>query len=134
MLNRIEHAGELQPKSRFLDLPLVIGYYLELSHHLPAYGIEGQCLRWRKEVALLFLKSQLENERCLFDTELRLKELKNDNVESSGSETESENDVEPKALHQENDTKDDPWAWSRTMDAYRKKYRNRIGLKQNVPI
>jgi hypothetical protein len=44
MLSSIDRVNELRPTSRFLDLALVIGHYLELSQDLPAYGIEGACV------------------------------------------------------------------------------------------
>ena len=53
MLNTLKDAGEPKPDSRFLDLPLVVGYYLEASHDLPEYGVEGKCVAWHKEVVKL---------------------------------------------------------------------------------
>jgi hypothetical protein len=71
----IEAAGELNPDSRFLDLTLVIAYYLELSHDLPAYGIEGECVAWRKEAVLYIRKGNLNLGRGLSTTKLRIEKL-----------------------------------------------------------
>jgi hypothetical protein len=71
----IEAAGELKPDSRFLDLTLVIAYYLELSHDLPAYGIEGKCVAWRKEAVKYIRKGNLSLERGLSTTKLRIEKL-----------------------------------------------------------
>ncbi|KAF1942002.1 hypothetical protein EJ02DRAFT_376613 [Clathrospora elynae] len=75
-LAAIEHAGELDFNSRFLDLALVIAYYLELSHDLPAYGIEGKSVAWRKEAVKYFKKGNLDPEKGLFATQLRIEKLK----------------------------------------------------------
>ncbi|KAI4702448.1 hypothetical protein J4E81_002811 [Alternaria sp. BMP 2799] len=75
VLAAIEAAGELKPDSRFLDLAIVIAYYLELSHDLPAFGIEGQCVSWRKEAVNYFKKGILDPEKGIFATKLRLDKL-----------------------------------------------------------
>ena len=75
VLAAIEAAGELKPDSRFLDLAIVIAYYLELSHDLPAFGIEGQCVSWRKEAVNYFKKGSLDPEKGIFATKLRLDKL-----------------------------------------------------------
>lgn len=75
VLAAIEDSGELKSDSRFLDLSLVIAYYLELSHDLPAYGIEGECVAWRKEAVRYFRKGGLVPERCLFATKSRIELL-----------------------------------------------------------
>ncbi|CAI9632056.1 unnamed protein product [Alternaria burnsii] len=71
----IEAAGELKPDSRFLDLTLGIAYYLELSHDLPAYGIEGECVAWRKEAVNYFKKGKLDPEKGTYTTKLRIEKL-----------------------------------------------------------
>lgn len=40
-LSAIEQAGELKADSKYVDLTLVISYFLEWSHDLPKYGMEG---------------------------------------------------------------------------------------------
>jgi len=75
VLAAIEAAGELKPDSRFLDLTLGIAYYLELSHDLPAYGIEGECIAWRNEAVNYFKKGKLDPEKGIFATKLRLEKL-----------------------------------------------------------
>jgi hypothetical protein len=71
----VEAAGELKPESRFRDLALVIAYYLELSHDLPAYGVEGECVAWRKEAVNYFRKAKLSPEKGLFATKIRIEKL-----------------------------------------------------------
>ncbi|KAL1792704.1 hypothetical protein ACET3X_009211 [Alternaria dauci] len=75
VLAAIEAAGELKPDSRFLDLALGIAYYLEISHDLPAYGIEGDCVAWRKEAVDYFKKGSLDSEKGTFATKLRIEKL-----------------------------------------------------------
>jgi hypothetical protein len=81
----IDTAGELRPDSRFLDLTLVIAYYLELSHDLPAYGIEGECVAWRREAVKYFKKGKLDPERGLAATKLRIEKLEQVDVYDEGS-------------------------------------------------
>lgn len=86
VLAAIEGAGELKSDSRFLDLSLVIAYYLELSHDLPAYGIEGECVAWRKEAVGYFRKGGLDPERCLFATRSRIELLEKVDEPDKGNE------------------------------------------------
>lgn len=114
VLDAIDQAGELTSTSRFPDLALVIGYYLELSHDLPAYGIEGSCVSWRKDAVRIFKKAKLDIKKGLFATGRRLRELEHaPNYERLGSddETEDESDAEP--VHQQRATGKgkDPWLW-----------------------
>ena len=71
VLSAVDRAGELKPESWFLDLALVIGNFLELSHELPDYGIEGACVCWRKEAVSLFKDAKLDPGKTLYDTELK---------------------------------------------------------------
>jgi hypothetical protein len=131
-LSAIDRAGELKLSSRFLDLALVIGYYLELSHDLPAYGIEGSCVCWRREAVLLFKKAKLDPTKGLFDTDNRLKSLETaPSIEPLNSDDETDDEEEnAKLLHHQHGTDTDPWAWETTMDKYRKNYGNTMGLQQ----
>jgi hypothetical protein len=85
----VEAVGELKPDSRFMDLTLVISYYLELSHDLPAYGIEGECVAWRREAVKYFKKGNLDPERGLAATKLRIEKLDNVDEHDEGSFTEN---------------------------------------------
>jgi hypothetical protein len=85
----VEAAGELRPDSRLMDLTLVISYYLELSHDLPAYGIEGECVAWRREAVKYFKKGNLDPERGLAATKLRIEKLDNVDEHDEGSLTEN---------------------------------------------
>jgi hypothetical protein len=74
-LTAIDRAGQLNRTSRFLDLALVIGYYLRMSHDLPEYGIEGECVSWRREAVRLFEKGNLDHKKGLADTTPLLEKL-----------------------------------------------------------
>jgi hypothetical protein len=130
-LSAIDIAGELKPSSRFLDLSLVIGYFLELSHDLPAYGIEGSCVLWRKEAVDLFKKGKLDPRKGLFDTDCRLKDLENPlNTETCNSDDETDDEADAKSLNHQHGTENDPWAWTATMEEYSNKYGDTIRLQQ----
>ncbi|EMD69225.1 hypothetical protein GGP41_004763 [Bipolaris sorokiniana] len=75
-LAAVEKAGELKPDSRFIDLALVIAYYMEVSYDLPAYGVEGDCVAWRKHVVSYFEKGNLDPAKGLSTTKLRIEKLK----------------------------------------------------------
>jgi hypothetical protein len=131
VLSAIDQANELTPESRFLDLALVIGYYLELFHDLPAYGIEGSCVCWRKEAVLLFKKGKLDAKKGLFDTARRLKEFEHvPDVELVDSDDETEDEADANLLHHRNATEKDPWAWAATFAEYKKNHPYTIGLQQ----
>lgn len=130
-MSAIDLAGELKPSSRFLDLSLVIGYFLELSHDLPAYGIEGSCVLWRKEAVNLFKKGKLDPRKGLFDTDCRLKGLEDPlNNETCNSDDETDDEGDAKSLHRQHGTDNDPWAWAATMEEYSNKYGDTIRLQQ----
>jgi hypothetical protein len=74
-LTAIDRAGQLNRTSRFLDLALVIGYYLRMSHDLPEYGIEGECVSWHREAVRLFEKGNLDHKKGLADTTPLLEKL-----------------------------------------------------------
>jgi hypothetical protein len=121
----------LKPDSRFLDLALVMGYYLELSHDLPAYGIEGACVCWRREAVLLFKKAKLDPATGLFDTDIRLKDLEHvPNCEPIESDDETDDEAEAELLHHQHGTEEDPWAWKVTFGEYKKKDSNTIDLQR----
>lgn len=125
-MNAVDQEGELKPDSRFLDLPLVIAYYLELSHDLPAYGIEGKCVSWRKEAVVYFKKGKLDPEKGLFATQLRLDKLAN---ASDYEETTDEGeDISPPPVkgnkRKREDSKNDDvdkWHWETAVKAYKKR-------------
>ncbi|KAH7075747.1 hypothetical protein BKA63DRAFT_565804 [Paraphoma chrysanthemicola] len=122
-LSGLAQPGELHPKSRFLDLALVIGHYLELSHDLPNYGIEGACVSWRREAVKLFHRAKLDPKKGLYDTPYRLKQLeKASNYDEEGHDNDEEDHSDQELLHHEHGTESDPWAWRLTMDQYRKSH------------
>ncbi|EMD96041.1 hypothetical protein COCC4DRAFT_122583 [Bipolaris maydis ATCC 48331] len=75
-LAAVEKAGELKPDSRFLDLTLVMAYYIEISYDLPAYGVEGDCVGWRKHLVRYFEKGNLDPAKGLSTTKVRIEKLK----------------------------------------------------------
>jgi hypothetical protein len=131
VLDAIDQAGELKTTSRFLDLALVIGYYLELSHDLPAYGIEGSCIKWRKEAVYIFRNAKLDTKKALFDTERRLNEFEHaPNFERVGSDDETEDESDAKPSHHRHATEKTTCAWAATMETYKERHGDRIGLQQ----
>jgi hypothetical protein len=101
-------------------------------HDLPAYGIEGSCVCWRREAVLLFKKAKLDPSKGLFDTDKRLKELETaPSIEPLNSDDETDDEEEnAKLLHYQHGTEIDPWAWKATISAYRKNNSNAMGLQQ----
>jgi hypothetical protein len=131
VLDAIDQTGELKTTSRFLDLALVIGYYLELSHDLPAYGIEGSCIEWRKEAVRIFRDAKLDTKKALFDTERRLKEFEHaPDFERVVSDDDTEDELDTKPSHHRHATKKISCAWTATMETYKKRHGDRIGLQQ----
>jgi len=90
-LATIEAAGELKPDSRFLDLALVIAYYLELSHDISAYGVEDELVAWRKEAVKYFKKANLDPDKGLFATKLRIEKLGEGDASEEETDEEEEN-------------------------------------------
>jgi hypothetical protein len=131
-LSALERADELNPHSRFLDLALVIGHYLELSHDLPNYGIEDACVSWRREAVKFFKKANLNSEKGLFDTANRLKQLENaPNYDFVDPDDKTEDESHKELLHHEHGTEDDPWAWKATMGRYKKSHMAATGRYQH---
>jgi hypothetical protein len=53
-LAALDKEGFVAKESRFLDLPLVISFYLAWAVQLPDYGIEGDDVAWASIVASSF--------------------------------------------------------------------------------
>ena len=139
VISAIDHAGELKRDSKFLDLALVIGYYLEASHDLPAHGIEGECVSWRKEAVALFKKGKLDPKKALFGTADRLKALENapdfngsvpdedkDSEATSGKESETSG-KKRKRGEKSKASENDPWQWDAKFKAYKKMQGKSLG-------
>jgi hypothetical protein len=126
VLSAIDRAGDLKPSSRFLDLALVISYYLELSHDLPAYGIQGPCISWQKEAVLFFQKAHLDPGKALFATDMRLNDFESALVRDFSNHNEKiDNDIEhDESCLLEYGNNRDPWSWQATMNTYRKNHDN----------
>jgi hypothetical protein len=87
MLSAIEKTGELNSRSRFLDLALVIGYCSELFYDIPAYGIECRCMAWHPQVVKYFRATHPNSRRAAAVTSKCLVQLKNaPNFVYSGSD------------------------------------------------
>ncbi|KAJ4368952.1 hypothetical protein N0V83_006034 [Neocucurbitaria cava] len=133
-LSAIDQAGELKPDSRFLDLALVISEYLDASHDLPDYGIEGECVAWRKEAVVLFKKGKLDPKKALWGTAGLLKKLESPSNwstdemdDNSGEEEDKENQKTSSGKKRKRETQSkvkeekDPWQWDKKFKACKKK-------------
>ncbi|KAL6711358.1 hypothetical protein ACN47E_005889 [Coniothyrium glycines] len=74
-LHAFDLAGDLTPASQYRDLALVVAYYLELSHDLPAYGVEAPCIAWASHAAAYFKKGNLDPSKGVFATDVRIAKL-----------------------------------------------------------
>lgn len=143
----------MKDDSRLLDLPLVIANYLELSYDLPAYGIEGQCVAWRKEAVVYFRKGELDVNKGLFATDLRMSQLEkasNDNelsedickvasvtesnaIEKEGAQASPSIPVSPLPSAKKRRFPDlgramhDKWLWVTSFQAYKKRQHPKMG-------
>lgn len=131
-------------------MPLVIGYYLEISHDLPAYGVEGECVSWRKEAVALFKKGKFDAEKALFNTSFRLEQLAkspdDDGEPAKATEDVPEDADKEKKLHKDTKGKgketagkkrkraekqktseNDPWGWDAKFKAYKRTHGPSLG-------
>lgn len=135
VLHELDLVGALKPDSEYKDLALVIAYYLELCHDLPAYGIEGDCVAWRKEAIAYFHQAKLDPKLGLASTALRLEKLANaKNFDhDTGDEGATENNLAsptrckhaerippPPLKHGEKEH--DRWKWDTCVTAFKKLY------------
>jgi hypothetical protein len=137
-LSAIDRAGQLNRTSRFLDLALVIGYYFRMSHDLPEYGIEGECVSWRREAVKLFEKGNLDPKKGLADTTPLLKKLATapdiemlEDIDSNKENTDPHgaSEVQVKG-HKQEDRKvseHDLWEWDAKYKAYKHMRRPKMG-------
>lgn len=133
-LDAIEAAGELKRDSKFLDLPLVIGEYLEFTEELPDMGIEGECMMWRKEVVEYFKRGNLDALKGTFTTDMRIKQLEkadsNDvhpaSRRTSGANSPPTSTGKRKRAHTKSDSKD-KWQWASKFKDYKKQEGPAIG-------
>lgn len=134
-LNSIEQAGELKPDSKYMDLPLVIGYFLEWSHDLPGYGIEGNAVSWRNDAVAYFKDANLDPKRGTFNTERLLDKLEGAlNYDMIGEECNSV--MRAPDLVGEHDppkgTEEDPWGWDERIKKYRRKHEKMGGTHYDI--
>ncbi|KAF2684732.1 hypothetical protein K458DRAFT_366060 [Lentithecium fluviatile CBS 122367] len=109
----IESAGELNPDSKFLDLPIVISSFLEWSDDLEKYGMEGDAILWRSHAVEYFTKAALDPSRGVFSTDKLLEKL-----EQADNKYKEDTTGRPDR---------DPWAWGEKLKRYKKSYGPRIG-------
>ncbi|KAF3045275.1 hypothetical protein E8E11_004420 [Didymella keratinophila] len=128
ILNTPQDAGELNDSSTFLELPLVAGYYLEVSHNLPDYGIEGKCMAWRREVVKIFEDAKLKVSKSLYTMVRRLTSLE---VAPNHNPSDHPDEAEMKAAYEKTvkGPDGDPWNWNATLAKY--KHDNRPLVKPN---
>ncbi|KAF2116787.1 hypothetical protein BDV96DRAFT_645194 [Lophiotrema nucula] len=105
-LSAIKDAKEPKANSKFVDLPLVLSCWLEFSHDLPDYGIEGDAVFWRSEVASYFEKASLDANKSATTAAKRLRDLAEENDEEDAYKSKR--------------TKKDPWAWAARFREYKR--------------
>ncbi|KAF1963018.1 hypothetical protein CC80DRAFT_588495 [Byssothecium circinans] len=132
VLDAIKRAGELKRDSKYKDLARVIGYWLEWSHDLPNYGIEGEDVAWRPYVVTYFKEADLDVKKGTFLTEKMLAKLENA-PNYSKSTISHVPDLESKADDFRDDkdppigTEQDPWAWKERIGRWKKQKGGKLG-------
>lgn len=124
MLSALQEADELKDGTNHFDLELVIGYYLEVSHNFPEYGLEGKYVAWRKEATELFQYAKLINSKSVYTVHQRLKAL---DLASYFDSVEDAYGEEMEKVEEETDRgrDDGPWNWNgnATLTRYKQKHR-----------
>lgn len=141
VLAAIERAGELKPDSRFLDLALVIGYYVDFCYDLPAYGFEGEAVTWRKHAVEYFKKANLDPAKATATTKQRMEKIEKGDDELDEEEptdgAEKEN-TSPKSAtgkrkrgsagaSEDANKEDDTWGWDKSFQKYKKDHDPKMG-------
>ncbi|USP81136.1 hypothetical protein yc1106_08410 [Curvularia clavata] len=146
VLAAIERAGELRPTSCFLDLAIVIGYYLECSYDLPAYGFEGKIVRWRKHAVEYFKKANLDPAKATAATKQRMEKIeKGDDdwdesdeeaTEGAGKENTRSKSATGKRKRgsagaiKDANKEEDTWGWDKSFQKYKKDHKPKMGGNQ----
>ncbi|KAF1997778.1 hypothetical protein P154DRAFT_440413, partial [Amniculicola lignicola CBS 123094] len=110
-LHAIEEAGELKKDSKFLDLPLVMGYFLEYGYNLPDFSIDGDGAAWPRHAIAYYTKSKASPSQGIFSTPQRLKDL-----------AERYEDEEDEDEYINKRSKKDPWAWTARLKDYKNQH------------
>ncbi|KAF2175498.1 hypothetical protein K469DRAFT_756227 [Zopfia rhizophila CBS 207.26] len=109
----MDFIRELNPDSKFLDLPIIISSFLEWSDDLEKYGIEDDAIFWRSHAVEYFTKAALDPSKGVFGTDKLLEKLK-----------EAEDGYEEDTTGR---SERDPWAWGKKLRRYKKSFGLRIG-------
>lgn len=102
-LAAVYHVDEMKADTEFLDLSLVITYFLEWSSDLPDYGIEGKSVEWRPHAAAYFNKAKFEASKGVAGTKELLEKAKPSDESKLPKKTEK-----------------DPWVWAKRLKDYSK--------------
>lgn len=141
VLTAIEKAGELKPDSRFLDLALVIGYYIEFCYDLFAYELVSEIETLRKHIVEYFKKANLDPTKATARTKNRIERLEqrgdesgeNVTTEDAGKENESPKLAAGKrkrgstSASENADEEEDTWGWDKSFQKYKKAHDPKMG-------
>lgn len=98
----LDHAEEMKPDTSFLDLPLVITYFLEWSSNLADYGINGEAIEWRPHAAAYFKKSKIDSSKGVPGTAKLIDKAEPSDESKLPSKTEK-----------------GPWKWNKRLKDYK---------------
>jgi hypothetical protein len=101
-LAALDHANEIKTDTAFLDLPLVITYFLEWSAQLPESDIEGEAVEWRPHAAAYFNKAGFEPEKGLPGTKELIEKAEPSDTSKLPAKKEK-----------------DPWGWNKRFKEYK---------------
>jgi hypothetical protein len=102
-LAALDHVDEIKADTEFLDLPLVITYFLEWSANLPDYGIKDEAVKWRPYAAAYFNKAGSNPGRGVPGTKKLIEKAE----PSDASELPAKEEK-------------DPWGWAKLFREYKK--------------
>lgn len=131
-LSTIERENQLTPHSKFLDLELIMGCFMEIFHDLPAVVNNGSCQLYLIKAIEYFKKGNLDSAKGVFGTKEHLNNLESLRrifLTEPDREEEVEENTESRRLSPTG-TDEDPWQWQVTMEAYKVKYRESIKLRK----
>jgi hypothetical protein len=104
-LAALDHAEEIKANTTFLDLPLVITYFLEWSRDLADYGIKGKATEWRTHAAAYFKKAKIDSSKGVPGTEKLIEKAKPSDESKLPAKSEK-----------------DPWKWNNRLKDYKSQY------------
>jgi hypothetical protein len=101
-MQALDHAEEIKADTLFLDLALLITYFLEWSRDLADYGVERKAIEWRPRAATYFKKSKIDSDKGVPGTDKL--------IENSKPSDESELPAK---------SEKDPWKWNTHFKDYK---------------